>query len=92
MRNPQLAPIEHPATRPKYFISNRPEAYEVWGEVSHEEAGTLARLIVAHASRHFPDIDFCIDGNWHTHESNTQLVAEYIESHWQAWAAAMVDE
>lgn len=77
--------------RQQYFVSDRPEAYEVWGEVSREEAGMLARLIVRHAAERFPNIEFRIDGNWHTHDRSTELVSAYIESHWQAWAAAMVD-
>jgi hypothetical protein len=82
--------LEHPV----FFISNRPEAYEVWGEISHGEAETLARLIAARAAKRFPDIEFKIDGDWHTQDKsiNVQHAAAYIESHWQSWAAAMVDE
>jgi hypothetical protein len=82
--------LEHPV----FFISNRPESYEVWGEISLGEAEVLARLIVEHASRRFPDIEFKIDGEWHTQDKSikVQHAAAYIESHWQSWAAAMVDE
>lgn len=89
--------IHHDATstsapaRPVYFISNRPEAYEITGEVSREEAGMLARLIAERAGKRFPGIEFRIDGEWHSHDRSTELAAEYIEGHWQAWAATMVD-
>lgn len=73
--------------RPVYFISDRPEAYEVWGEIGQEEAGKLAALIADHAGRHFPSIEFRIDGEWHTHDQSMDKVAAYIESHWQAWWA-----
>lgn len=92
MEPPQQTLAGQPHARPQYFISDRPEAYEIWGEISREEACVLARLIAEHAARRFPNIEFCIDGNWHTHDQSTKLVAAYIESHWQAWAAAMEDE
>lgn len=72
---------------PVYFVSDRPEAYELWGEVSHEQAHQLAETIVRHAAKHFRGIEFRIDGHWHTQAPGTEPIANYIESHWQSWAA-----
>lgn len=79
---------------PVFFISDRPEAYEVWGEVSHGDAEFLAKLIAKHAGKRFPEIEFRIDGEWHTQDQSTEAlhVAAYIASHWQSWAEARVDE
>lgn len=74
------------ADRMIYFISNRPESYEYWGEVSREKAESLARIIAERAARQFPDIEFRIDGEWHSHDPRTADAAAYIESHWQSWA------
>lgn len=71
-----------------YYISNRPEAYEVFGEVSLEEASRIARLISEHAARHFPGIEFWVDSRWHSHQPGMEKVAAYIESHWQGWVHA----
>jgi hypothetical protein len=71
--------------RPVYYISNRPEAYEVAGEVGYDEAAAIARTIAEHAARHFPGIDFRVDGEWHTHQAGMEKVAAYIEDHWQQW-------
>ena len=71
--------------RPVYFISNRPEAYELGGEVGHDAALEIARLIADHASRRFPGIDFRIDGDWHAHGNSMNEVVAYIEGHWQGW-------
>ena len=76
-----------PAHRPEYFISNRPEAYEMAGEISAERAAVLASLIARRASECFPGIDFKIDSQWHTHDPELDGVAAFIESHWVAWAA-----
>lgn len=78
-----------PAERPRYFISDRPEAYEVWGEVSHDDARRLAYIIAEHAAKRFPGIEFCVDGEWHGHDEGMQAVSSFIDGHWQAWAAAM---
>ncbi len=75
------------AERPVYFISDRPEAYEVFGEVSHDEAKAIGRTIADRAAAHFRGIEFRIDGAWHSHPPGTERVAVYIESHWQDWAA-----
>lgn len=91
-----LAPISHfpPAdlgVHPDdgvYYISNRPEAYEVFGEVSLEESSRIARLIAEHAARRFPGIEFWVDGRWHTHQPGMEIVTAYIESHWQEWVRA----
>lgn len=79
---PQAAPT---TALPVYFISDRPEAYEIWGEVSREEALSIAALIAARAAQRFPDIEFRIDGSWHTHPATMGHVAEYIEGNWQSW-------
>jgi len=76
------------AERPVYFISNRPESYEYWGEVSSERADRLARIIAGHAASRFPGIDFRIDGQWHNHDPRTAKASSYIESHWQSWEAS----
>lgn len=75
-----------PADRPVYFISNRPESYEYWGEVSREKAESFARIIAERASQRFPGIEFRIDGEWHDHDPRTSMASSYIESHWQSWA------
>lgn len=91
MKLPHETPSGTVPERPVYFISNRPEAYEITGEVSREEAGMLAHVIADRAAKRFPNIEFRIDGEWHNHDRSTELAAEYIESHWQTWAATMVD-
>jgi hypothetical protein len=73
---------------PIYFVSNRPEAYEYWGEVSRERAEILAKIIAEHASSRFPGIDFRIDSEWHAHDPRTANAAMYIEKHWLEWARA----
>lgn len=75
------------ATLPVYFISDRPEAYEVWGEVAHDEARRIAAVIAARATEHFPDIEFRVDGAWHSHPPALGRVTAYIESNWQSWLA-----
>lgn len=79
------------AGRPVYFVSDRPEAYEVWGEVNREEAKALARTIADHAGKRFSNVEFRIDGEWHGHDVAMGIVAAYIDSHWRQWAAEMVD-
>ena len=74
--------------RRTYYVSSRPEAYEVWGEVSKGEALELAREIAHHAAEHFPDVDFAIDENWHTHQAESDIAA-YIEDNWIAWCDGM---
>lgn len=71
-----------------YFISDRPEAYEVFGEVGHGEAREIGRLIAEKAGTAFPDIDFRVDSAWHSHQHGMEKVAAYIEGHWQDWVAA----
>ena len=77
--------------KPVYYVSTRPEAYEIWGEVGREEARHLGQLIARRAARHFPDIEFRVDDVWHDHLPGMALVAAYIDSHWQAWVAEAVD-
>ncbi len=73
--------------KPVYYISARPEAYEVWGEVGREQARQFGQLIAAKAGRRFPNIEFRVDEIWHEHLPGMELVAAYIDAHWQAWAA-----
>lgn len=68
-----------------YYVSGRPEAYEIWGEVSHDEAAKIGRTIAGHAARHFPHVDFRVDGDWHVHQPGMEHVAAYIDGHLQAW-------
>lgn len=71
--------------QPIYFVSDRPEAYEVWGEISPPEAEALARVIVRHASSRFPEVNFVIDSGWHSHARGLETVSAYIEENWPAW-------
>ncbi len=71
--------------KPVYFVSNRPEAYEVAGEVGHDEAEAIARAIVEHAGHRFPGVEFRVDGEWHSHQPGMEKVAAYIEEHWEQW-------
>lgn len=71
--------------RPVYYLSDRPEAYEVWGEVSLGEARKIALLIASKAGELFPDVDFRVDGGWHQHEPGLAHVAATIEENWQNW-------
>lgn len=73
--------------RPVYFISDRPEAYEFWGEVSHDEAARIGRLIAERARRRFPAFDFRIDAGWHVHPSGSEEVTAFIEGHVAQWLA-----
>lgn len=73
--------------RPVYFISNRPEAYEVFGEIERHHAHLIAGAIAAHATQRFPGIEFKVDDDWHHHQHGMEHVATYIEANWQHWAA-----
>jgi hypothetical protein len=73
--------------QPVYYVSARPEAYEMWGEVGRTEARQLGQMIAERARRRFPNIEFRVDDVWHDHLPGMELVAAYIDSHWQAWAA-----
>lgn len=77
------------AEKPVYYVSTRPEAYEVCGEVGHDEAEALARMIADHAARHFPKVEFRVDDAWHMHPPGMELVAAYIDDHVQGWAAEL---
>jgi hypothetical protein len=68
-----------------YYVSDRPEAYETWAEVSHEEAERIGRTIAWHAQRDFPEFDFRVDHDWHLHQKGMEHVAAHIDSHLQAW-------
>ena len=82
-RMPQSA--KSPTPEPVYFVSDRPEAYEIWGEVSRDAAARFAEIIAERASKRFPNIRFQIDGRWHTHEHGMELISSYIESNWHRW-------
>jgi len=71
--------------RTVYYISDRPEAYELWGEIGHDDAASIGRLIAERAGRRFRDYEFRVDGSWHVHQPGTEQVAAYIEEHLQAW-------
>ncbi len=75
--------------RPVYYVSSRPEAYEVAGEVGHEEAAAMARTIAHHAGHRFPGIEFRVDDQWHSHQPGMEKVAAYIEDHWQEWTGQL---
>lgn len=76
--------------RPIYYISNRPEAYEIGAEVGHDEAILIASLIAERATMAFPHIEFRVDGVWHFHPRGTEVVTAYIESRWQEWVKEAV--
>jgi hypothetical protein len=73
-----------------YYVSDRPEAYELWGEVSQEQASRIGRLIAARAGEEFLDVEFRVDGAWHCHPAGSERVAEFIEDHVPAWVAEVV--
>jgi hypothetical protein len=75
-----------------YFVSDRPEAYEIWGEIGHDEAARIGRLIAERAGRHFPSIEFRVDGTWHLHQPGTERVAAFIEEHLQTWVTEALAE
>lgn len=74
--------------RAVYYVSDRPEAYEIFGEVTHDEARNIGKLIAERAGRAFPDIEFRVDSAWHSHQQGVEKVAAYIEDHWQDWVGA----
>ncbi|MDP1651830.1 MAG: hypothetical protein Q8L56_03810 [Rhodocyclaceae bacterium] len=78
-----------PAEKSVYYISARPEAYEFWGEVGHDEALRLASLIAERAARRFRNIEFRVDADWHMHPPGMELVAAYIDDHLPAWMAEL---
>lgn len=73
--------------KPVYYVSSRPEAYEIWGEVGLDEARKLGELIAERAAKRFPNFEFRVDSTWHDHLPGMEFVAEYIDANWQAWAA-----
>lgn len=75
------------ADKPVYYVSSRPEAYEYWGEIDHDEARRIGGLIVRRAGRRFPNVEFRLDEAWHEHPPAMTLVAAYIDGHWQKWLA-----
>ena len=87
---PQPAPLELVGDKPVYFVSSRPEAYEVCGEIGHDEARAIGRTIAEHAARRFPGVEFRVDDSWHQHQHGMEHVAAFIEAHWQQWAEAVL--
>lgn len=82
---PQLPRDDSVQSKPIYYISNRPEAYEIFGEVPHEAAHCMGETIARQAALRFPDIEFRVDSTWHAHQRGMEKVTAYIESHWQHW-------
>lgn len=73
-----------------YHVSDRPEAYEVWGEISRAEAKAIALTIARHAAARFPEVEFRVSDTWNLHGGRLNLVAAYIDKHWQGWAAGIL--
>jgi hypothetical protein len=46
----------------------------------------MAKLIIDHAGKHFPRIEFRADEEWHVHPLGMEPVAVYIDDHLQSWA------
>jgi hypothetical protein len=78
-------------TRPIYQISARPEAYEIWGEVTQAQARAIATVIARQASMRFPHVDFRVSDAWSVHGQGMNQIAAYIDKHWQNWAATVMD-
>jgi hypothetical protein len=78
--------------RPVYYVSDRPEAYELWSEIDHEAAAKIGRLIAERAGRRFPGIEFRIDAGWHLHQPGMAEVAAYIEDHLSTWVDEAVGD
>jgi len=73
------------AERPIYYVSDRPEAYDIWGEIDHQTALRIGRLIAERAGSRFPEIEFRVDAGWHRHAPGTEIVTAFIEEHLAAW-------
>lgn len=73
------------ASKPVYYVSDRPEAYELWAEVSLGEARDIASQIARKAAEQFPDVEFLVDGGWHSHQRGLEHVANVIEENWRVW-------
>lgn len=71
--------------RPVYYVSSRPEAYELWGEISHEDAARIGRLIAERARARFPDVEFQVDSEWHVHQRGADGVSAFIDDNLAAW-------
>lgn len=83
-------PVAAAAQRPVYYVSDRPEAYEFWGEVNHDSAASIGRLIAAQAGRKFPEIEFRVDAGWHLHQPGMEGVTAFIEDRLPAWVAEVL--
>lgn len=73
--------------RPVYYVSSRPEAYEYWGEIEHDQALRIAAVVARRAGQRFPRIEFRVDDQWHEHLPGMTLIAAYIDGHWLQWLA-----
>lgn len=83
---PRIKGFRVAAARPVYYVSDRPEAYELWGEVGPDEAARIAGVIAERAGRRYPGIEFRVDHGWHDHPPALAPVSIYIEDHWLDWA------
>ena len=71
--------------KPVYYLSDRPEAYELWSEVTHGEARNFAEQIARKAAELFPEVEFRVDGGWHSHQRGMEHIANVIEENWLDW-------
>jgi hypothetical protein len=79
------------SARPVYFISDRPEAYELWGEIGHDQAARIGQLIAERAAQRFPEVEFAVDGAWHTHPNGMAHVDAFIDDNLAAWVAEVLE-
>ena len=84
-----MSPSVQTAAKPVYYLSDRPEAYEVWGEITIDAARSFAMHIARRAGERFPEIDFRVDGGWHSHQRGMEHVASVIEENWQDWVGEL---
>lgn len=70
-----------------YYLSDRPEAYEYWGEIGHDAARRIGLLAAGRASERFPDIEFRVDSQWHEHQNGMDEVSAFIDDHLPDWVS-----
>ena len=87
-RPTRIAAESSEARQAVFYVSSRPEAYEIWGEVSHDDAREFGELIARKAAERFPHVEFQVTHDWHIQAHGMEAIASYIESHWQTWVAA----
>lgn len=78
--------------RPIYYVSGRPEAYEVWGEITSSEAKAIATTIVRQAAARFPHVEFRVSDGWSMHGQGMNQIAAYIDKHWERWASSALTD